>query len=463
MPGGKKPAPLSKDLKKGLPRIAIVPTGGTIQNTQPLVTSTRAGGSVDVLRAQRLYEPVTVKIAREDADGIPLPVAPGEKPFRSTQLSPEDGLYLLPYLEPGFDPIPRKTSLHIGMARLLEEIDRFGCDTRGQNSVLSNLADLVIRKIIDPRSGKELRVGGDVFTLFELVLIANTVNDVLREKEIQGCVVTQGTYSAEETACFLNYAVDSDKPVIVCTSQRRHTSLGNDGDRNLVDAVRVALHPEARGKGAMLVMNEEILPAREVTKTNYRPGGFVSSGGAAGALGNIWEDQVTFYFQPLRKHTFQSEVRTRRPLPTTLARVDIVKTYTGADGVPIEALIERALKERHSGGECPNKHGIVVEGFCFRGTPHHYQTAALEKAVKKYGFPVAVANRGDYGRVPRTEGELFIQCDNLMAVKARLLLTLAIEKLGMLTPYKDAEHPTSEEKKRLFKEIGRYQKIFDTH
>ena len=81
----------------------------------------------------------------------------------------------------------------------------------------------------------------------------------------------------------------------------------------------------------------------------------------------------------------------------------------------------------------------------------------------QHGIPVALANRGDFGRIPRTEGRLFIQCDNLMAVKARLLLTLAIERLGMLTPYQDPKNPTFEEKTRLHREIGRYQKIFDTH
>jgi L-asparaginase len=448
---------------KKRPRIAIVPTGGTIQNTQPLITSTLGGGALNLLRAQRLYEPVSVKIAREDADGNPLSLERGEAPFRSVILNPEDGLYPLPYLEPGHAPAPKKTDLHIGVDRLIEEIDRFGLDIRGCNHLLSDLADLVVRKVIDPRSGKELRVGGEMFTLYELALIANRVNEALKEKDIDGCIVTQGTYTAEETACFLHYAVNSDKPVVLCASQRRHTSIGNDGDRNLVDAVRVAIHPEARGKGVLLVMNEEILPAREVTKTNQRPDGFVSSGGSARALGALEEDQVTFYFQPLRKHTFCSEVRARGPLPTLLPRVDIVKTYAGADGIPIDALMKRAVKERTSKVSCPRKHGIVLEGFAFRGTPHRFQKASLEKAVTHYGIPVALANRGDDGRIPRSTGGLFIFCDNLMAVKARLLLTLAIERYGMLPAYRDPRHPTPIEKKHLERKIERYQHLFDTH
>ncbi len=75
-----------------LPKIAIVPTGGTIQNGQPLVTSSKAGGPLNVLRPQRLYEPVTIKIAREDLDGNSLPPESSEEPFWIATLEPEDGL-----------------------------------------------------------------------------------------------------------------------------------------------------------------------------------------------------------------------------------------------------------------------------------------------------------------------------------------------------------------------------------
>ena len=448
---------------KSLPKVVIVPTGGTIQNTEPFVTSSKAGGTLNVRRPQRLYAPATVKIAKEDVDGKALPIRSNEDPFWSVTLKPEDGLYLLPYMEPGHEPPSKYTGVYLGVRRLIEEIDNFGLDDRGRNNLLKNTANLVINEIIDPRTGRELRVNGATFTVFELVLIANAVNEALADRDAVGCVVTQGTFTAEETACFLNYVVNSDKPVVVCASQRRHMSISNDGDRNLVDAVRVAIHPESRGKGVMLVMNEEILPAREVTKTNQRPDGFVSSGGSSRTMGTIEEDQVTFYYQPVRKHTLKSDVRSEKPLPHMLPSVDIVKTYAGADGVLVEALIDRALKERSGASDSP-KHGIVVEGFAYSGKPHTFQVAALEKAVTKYGIPVALANRGDYGRIPSAaHGGLFITCDNFMAVKARLLLTLAIEKFGMLTPYDNPDKPTVQERTKLHSEVQAYQIIFDTH
>ena len=445
-----------------LPKVAIISTGGTIQNGQPFVTSNKAGGTSNILRAQRLHEPVTIKIAKEDIDGNPLEAPSGTEPYWSVTLEPEDGLYLLPYMEPGHSPIPGYPPARISIRRLAEEIDRFGLDTTGQNNLIASTADLVIRMIIDPETGEELRAGGETFALRELVLIANAVNDALSQEDIVACVVTHGTFTVEETACFLNYTVGNDKPVVLCSSQRRHTSVGNEGDWNLVDGVRVAVCPDSRGKGVVMVMNEQILPAREVTKTNQRPDGFMSSGGSAGALGSIESDQVTYYFGPTRKHTLTSEVRIQGPIPTSLPKVDIVKTYAGADGILIEALVQQALTER-SATDRTHKHGIVVEGFAYSGVPHRFQRPALEQAVTEHGIPVALANRGDHGRIPRSPDSIFITCDNLLAVKARLLLTLAIEKLGMLTPYLDANKPTDVEKQRLLQGVQRYQEIFDTH
>ncbi len=445
-----------------LPKIAIIPTGGTIQNGQPLVTSTKAGGAFNLLRPQRLHESVSVKISKEDLDGNPLSTGANEDPYWSVTLDPSDGLYLLPPMTQDKSPPEGYAAVHMNARRIIEEIDRFGLDTAGRNGLLAKAAQLEVREIIDPHTGRELRAGGQTFSMFELVLISNAVNEALAESDTTGCVITHGTFTAEETACFLHYTVNSDKPVVVAASQRRHSSMGNDGDWNLVDAVRVATHPDAKGRGAMLVMNEEIMSSREVTKTNQRPGGFASSGGSASALGSVESDQVTFYFRPERKHTLWSDVRANGPLPEVMPRVDIVKTYAGADEVPIAALIDRALKER-STPDAPHKHGIVVEGFAYDGKPHQFQMPILQTAMYQHGIPVAVANRGDHGRVPKLVDNPFISCDNLMAVKARLLLILALEKLGTLTPFANVDNPSSEDRARLEQELSRYQEIFDTH
>ncbi len=445
------------------PTIVIVPTGGTIQNGLPLVTSHRAGGPLNVLRAQRLHQPVTVRIAREDRDGHSRAAADGEDAFHEVTLTPEDGLYLLPYMEPGHEPAETYSSFHLAAERVIEEIDRFGVDTNGRNGLLSDTAHLRIERVIDPDTGEELRRGGETFTMRELVLIANTVNSALARPDVDGCVVPHGTFTTEETACFLHYVVDSIKPVVVAAAQRRHGSIGNDGDWNLWDAVRVAASPEAARKGVMVVLDEQIFPARDVTKTNQRPGGFAALGGSASAIGSIEADRVSFYFEPTRLHTAGSRVNSKSPLPLALPRVDIVKTYAGADDVPIGAFVRRALEERAADENHPG-HGIVVEGFAYSGAPHGLQHPALEEAVARHGIPVVLASRGLRGRIPRERDQsLFVTADNLSAVKARLLLVLAIRALGPLTALTDLDNPAPEEQQRLLHEIERYQDIFDTH
>ena len=444
----------------GKPTIAIVPTGGTIQNGLPFVTSSKAGGPLNALRAQRLHEPVTVRIRREDRDGNP--VTDGEA-FQEVTLTPEDGLYLLPYMEEGHEPAATYSSFHLAAERVIEEIDRFGVDTNGRNGLLSDVADLRVHRVIDPDTGDELRRGGETFTMRELVLIANAVNEAIAQPDVDGCIVTHGTFTTEETAAFLHYTVNSRKPVVVAASQRRHGSIGNDGDWNLWDAVRVAASPEAASKGVMVVLDEQIYPARDVTKTNQRPGGFASLGGSASAIGSIEADQVSFYFAPTRLHTAESRVKGDGPLPLSLPRVDIVKTYAGADDAPIRALIQRAVAERAAEGEHPG-HGIVVEGFAYSGAPHRFQRPALEEAVRRHGIPVVLTSRGLRGRIPKElTQDTYITGDNLSAIKARLLLILAIRTLGQLTPFADADNPTPLERERLLAEIGRYQEIFDTH
>ena len=69
-------------------------------------------------------------------------------------------------------------------------------DTRGRNNLLSEQADLIVKPVVDPRTGAELRAGGNTFTMYELVLIANAVQDALAEADVVGCVVTHGTFRA---------------------------------------------------------------------------------------------------------------------------------------------------------------------------------------------------------------------------------------------------------------------------
>src|SRR5262249_60695068 len=102
----------------------------------------------------------------------------------------------------------------------------------------------------------------------DLRKLALRAEEVLRSPDVDGLVYVQGTNTIEETAYFLGLTVHSDKPLVITGAQRPYNGLSSDAQMNLLDAVRLAGAPAARGKGALVAFNREINAAREVTKTN---------------------------------------------------------------------------------------------------------------------------------------------------------------------------------------------------
>ena len=128
---------------------------------------------------------------------------------------------------------------------------------------------------------------------------------------IAGIVVTSGTDTLEELAYFLDLTVRSDKPVVVVGSMRNPSTLGYEGAANLLEGFRVAASPEARGKGVLVVLNDEINAAREVTKTDaLRLNTFQTRG--YGMLGVVDADRVVFYREPAETAHRAERIRHRR-------------------------------------------------------------------------------------------------------------------------------------------------------
>src|SRR5262249_56933421 len=133
---------------------------------------------------------------------------------------------------------------------------------------------------------------------------------------------------------FMNLTVRSEKPVVVVGSMRNPSTLGYEGAANLLEGFRVAASPDARGKGALVVLNDEINAAREVTKTDaLRLNTFQSR--SVGIVGVVDADRVVFYRSPVKRHTAQSEFDVRAV--TALPRADVILVYQGADGERIHA------------------------------------------------------------------------------------------------------------------------------
>jgi L-asparaginase len=268
------------------------------------------------------------------------------------------------------------------------------------------------RAMADFEVTEATRVRSGSIRLAHWLDIARAASAAAEDSRVDGIIVTHGTFTTEETAFFLHLTVRTEKPLVVVASQRKHDEIGNDGDRNLLDAIRLTLSPEARGKGVLVTLHEEIHSAREVIKTNQRPGGFVSS--RHGMLGHIEEDRVSFYAAPTRRHTFRSEfdIRTIRD---ELPRVDVIATYVGGDDAAARACIAAGAQ------------GLAISGYAYNGRPSADQLPGIEQ-IAASGIPVVLSNRGGQGRIPVDWDDPFIQGDSLVPHKARILLMLGLTK-----------------------------------
>ena len=281
---------------------------------------------------------------------------------------------------------------------------RMAVDTvLGQVPRIGEFANIEVRDYI--------RVGSSEITIQNWIDIAQVIIEELQENpDIDGIVVTHGSNTSEETAYFLNLVLDTRTPIVIVGAQRQRTTLSEDGSRNFYDAVRVAAHPDAGGRGVLLVVNEMIHAARDVTKTlSYRTETWDS--GDLGVLGLADVDRIRFYRAPTTRHTVDSALHLNGiTRAEELPRVDIVYTYADAGPELIEAAVAAGAK------------GLVVAGFP-TGSPTPAMDAALRQAEKQ-GVAVVMSHRGGRGRVQT--GRPFTSADNLTPQKARILLMLAL-------------------------------------
>lgn len=247
------------------------------------------------------------------------------------------------------------------------------------------------------------------------VLLRERVTAILEEEAYDGVVITHGTNTLEETAYFLHMTVPSEKPIVVTGAQRPFSGLSTDASMNVLNAIQVAASSESNGFGVLVVLNNEVWSARDVSKTNtYRLQTFQSMN--AGPLGTVDPDyRVRLLHRPVRKHTVQSMWANESF--DALPRVDIVYSYAGADGVMIDALIA-------AGAE-----GIVIAGTG-AGRCSPLEEEAIERAVQA-GIVVAMSSRVGSGVVIPIDAYAhipFVTTDTLSPQKARILLKLALRQ-----------------------------------
>jgi L-asparaginase len=249
-------------------------------------------------------------------------------------------------------------------------------------------------------------------TLAQWLDLARRLNALFREDAaLAGLVVTSGTDTLEELAYFLNLTIRDDRPVVVVGSMRNPSTLGYEGAANLEEGFRVAGDRNARGRGVMVVLNDEINAAREVTKTDaLRLQTFQSR--PYGILGVVDRDRVVFYRRVERRHTATSEFDVTGL--TDLPRVDIVLTYQGAPGDLIRAAVDAGAK------------GVVI-ATAGAGATSGTQGEGMRYATSK-GVAVVTTTRTGSGRIAGGGRGATIGGEDLAPLKARILLMLALTR-----------------------------------
>ena len=377
------------------PRIAhISGSNATISSSPPLVTSNKArekrglrlledanGARLrfDALRPQRLAAPVTVYVEQFSAHPLERDAAElygppdgyvdraggfhrerqsnSDVPVYEITLSPDDGLYPLPYMAVQADGSPweedcagpnapashARQPFYPDGARLLEEIDRLGIDGKGLASVISSRADVDFYRVTPPggyTKGEPPEVPGEHFFPYRpkhlaaspprpaLATITNSVQRILASGSYAGAIWTQGSPRIEETVYWLNLLIDTTLPICGNASQRPHGMISNDGDKNLADSTefivsRVWADESGNNRvGVVLIQDQRIFSARDVQKADARPGGYTVTGGHGGIVGAVGhEGPPTLTYIPARRHTYQSQVNIAR-LPAKVLGVN---------------------------------------------------------------------------------------------------------------------------------------------
>ncbi|MBP7148385.1 MAG: type II asparaginase [Acidobacteria bacterium] len=248
------------------------------------------------------------------------------------------------------------------------------------------------------------------------VKLARRANELLAAPDVDGVVVTHGTDTLEETSYFLHLVLKSDKPVVMTGSMRPATAMSADGPLNIYNAVAVAADPSSRGRGVLVVVNDDIHSAHDVVKTHTTDVQTFSSG-EPGLVGVTLFGRQEFYRAPSAPHTTTSELAL--PADGKLPRVDIVYAHAGMSPDLIDAAVANGAR------------GIVVAGVG-DGNMTAPALEAVRRAVTK-GVAVVRASRVGQGIVRRNvevddDALGTIASMELHPAKARVLLKLALLK-----------------------------------
>ncbi|WP_144461125.1 asparaginase [Siminovitchia fortis] len=261
-------------------------------------------------------------------------------------------------------------------------------------------------------------------TINDMLEIKHLIESECSRRDIDGVVITHGTDTMEETAFFLDLTLETDVPVIMTGAMRSSNEPGSDGLYNFMAAIRTAVHHASAGKGLLVVFNDEIHTAREVTKVHTSNAAAFQSA-IAGPIGAITNNAVSFHYDPLPQLKIKVKEITKR--------VGLIKAYAGMDAALLNALCEWKYD------------GVVIEALGQGNLPPD----AVDGVVRllSNGIPVVLVSRCPKGTAQDTYsypgggrqlkalGVIF--CEGLNGQKARLKLLAALMQTDKIEILKD--------------------------
>lgn len=179
--------------------------------------------------------------------------------------------------------------------------------TAGQLDV-GTLVDSAARvtDIANVRGIQVCNVGSDDITDENWITLANTINELAQDENIDGFVITHGTDTLDESSYFLNLTVKTDKPVVMTGAMRPSTATSADGPMNLYQSIALAANEQAKGKGVMVVFSDGIYGGRDVQKiSTCQTDAFDSKD--FGGMGYMVDGVPYFYNDSVKCHTTETE------------------------------------------------------------------------------------------------------------------------------------------------------------
>ncbi len=206
--------------------------------------------------------------------------------------------------------------------------------------------------------------------------LSKLADQCAQDPDVAGIVITHGTDTLEETAYLLDLTVQTQKPVCITGAMRGASQTSPDGPGNILAAVKTAISDDACNQGVLVVLNDEIHAASEVTKTHSTNTKTFESP-SWGPIGRIYLDKVMIKRHPLHLQKIQPD--------TIIDDVHLIKVVAGMDDFFFRCLVEKKAK------------GIVVESFGCGNVPLPVKSGI--ELARKNQIPVVLATRVHAGRV----------------------------------------------------------------